>query len=601
MSQQAQPRPGITDLQKDNLERTLCMISEVAPGKRPDEMLLRYVMSKAEPMEPHSIRMIVEAWHQQHEQQLLQHHRQQLLLQQHQQQLQQQQQPQRQEQGQRPRSTATEITAASYDQQSNAQADSGEVKQQPIDTEEHFDSSSMDSDFEQSSKDQSEDKPGTYTSSAEHSHDQAAGQQKKTPSYQPDGQHRAPSLPAEGQQRAFPRQTEGQHAHSRQSALQQGAPTHLQRERPGGPHAQQQQQKPSQGQLQGQGFWPPTSLPQDPDASSNPLLQEGMPHWQRQMLRQAYAQQLALSQQSDGGRSLAHVLQQVSANPVEPQAQSHAQTGECQQESRPAAQAKQRKVEQGQNPQAGTMTGMRKGSSAESPRAVTHTRSPSLQRSGSLQRDESAGQVSLDAGTPPEPKSAEQGYQSQRLQTHQPHRRQGQRQQPQSSQSQLHDSRDQQSRPPSAQGAQQGHFQSQQPQPQQSQEGLPSQQPIPVNQAPQLSHLSRLASMSDDPPGQQDDSVRSELHAIQQQLLAKSRSRSTEADKQVCMCSNHCCTQVSARHCCTSITNQHQTALLATSLQHVCNGNVGVSVLNMYTICTYNDIYITTVCILYSA
>ncbi len=532
------------------------MISEIAPGKRPDEMLLRYVMSKAEPMEPHSIRMIVEAWHQQHEQQLLQHHPQQLLLQQHQQQLQQQQQPQRQEQGQRPRSTATKITAASYDQQTHAQADSDDVKQQPIDTQEYLNSSSMDSDFEQSSKDQSEDQLGAHTSSAEHSNDQAAGQQKKTPSCQADGQQRASPLPAEGQHRAFPRQTEGQHAHSRQSALQQGASTHLQREHSGGPRAQQRQQQPSQGQLQGQGFWPPTSLPQDPDANSNPLLQEGMPPWQRQMLRQAHAQQLALSQQSDGARSLAHVLQQVSANPVEPQAQCQAQTGESQQESVPDAQAKQRKAEQGPKPQAGMLTGMRKGSSAESPRAVTHTRSPSLQRSGSLQRDESvgrslqrdesAGRVSLDAGTPPEPISAEQGYQSQRLQTHHQHRLQGQMQQPQSSQSQLHESRDQQSRPLSSQGAQQGHFQSQQPQPQQSQEGLPSQQPIAAKQAPQLSHLSRLASMSDDPPGQQDDAVRSELHAIQQQLLAKSRSRSTEADKQVCTCSNHCCNQVFA-------------------------------------------------------
>ncbi len=542
MSQQVQPRPGITDVQKDNLQRTLRMISEIAPGKRPDEMLLRYVMSKAEPMEPHSIRMIVEAWHQQHEQQLLQHHRQQLLLQQHQLQLH-QQQPQHQEQSQRPGSTATEITAASYDQQTHAQADSDEVKQQPpIDTEEHFDSFNLDSDFEQSSKDQSEDQLGAHTSSAEHSHDQVGGQQQqKAPSYQADGQQGASRLPAEGQQRAFSCQTEGQHAHSRQSAPQQGAPTHLQHQHPGG-QAQQQQQQPKQGQ----GLWHPISLPQDPDANSNPLLQEGMPHWQRQMLRQAHAQQLALSQQSNGARSLAHVLQQVSANPVEPQAQSHAQTGESQQESFPAAQAKQLKAKQGANAQAGVMTGMHKGSSAESPRTVTHTRSPSLQRSGStqrdesvgrnLQRDESAGQVSLDAGMPPEPTSADQGYQSQRLQAHQTHRWQGQRQQPQSSQGQLHESRDQQSRPLSSQGAQQGHLQSQQPQPQQSQDGLPSQQPISVNQATQLRHLSRLASISDDPPDQQDDAVQSELHAIQQQLLAKSRSRSTDADKQVCTC-----------------------------------------------------------------
>ncbi len=529
ISQQVQQRPGITDVQKDNLQRTLRMISEIAPGKRPDEMLLRFVMSKAEPMEAHSNRMIVEAWNQQHEQQLLQQHRQQLLLQQHQKQ---QQQPQHQEQGQRQGSTATENTVASNAQQAHALADSDEVKQQPLDTQEYLDSSSMDSDFEQSSKDQSEDQLGTHTSSAEHSHDQAAGQQKKTPSYQADGQQRASPRPAEGQQRAFPRQTEGQQGHSRQSALQQGASTHLQRERPGG-HAQQQQ--PRQGQLQGQGLWPPSSLAQDPDANPNPLLQEGMPHWQRQMLQQAHAQQLALSQQSDGARSLAHMLQRVSANPVEPQ--SHAQTGESQEESVPAAQAKQREAEQRPSPQAGTMTGMRKGSSAESPRAVMQTHSPSMQRSGSLQRDESAGRVLLDAGMPPEPISAEQGYQSQRLQTHQPHRLQGQWQQPKFSQGQLHESqRDQQSRPPSSQGAQQGYFQSQQPQPQQPQEGLPSQQPISVNQAPQLSHLSRFASMSDDLPGQQDDAVRSELHAIQQQLLAQSRSRSTDADKQVCAC-----------------------------------------------------------------
>ena len=534
ISQQAQQRPGMTDVQKDNLQQTLSMISETAPGKRPDEMLLRFVMSKAEPMESHSIRMIVEAWRQQHEQQqLLQQHRQQLLLQQHQKQLQ-QQQPQHQEQGQRPGSTATEITAASYDQQTLAQATS-DVKQQPIDTQEYLDSSSVDSDFEQSSKDQSEDQLGTHASSAEHSHDQAAGQQKKTPSYHADGQHRASALPAEGQQRAFSRQTEGHRSHSRQSALQQSASAHLQHEHPSG-HAQQRQQQPSQGQLQGQGFWPPTSLPQAPDANSNPLLQEGMPHWQRQMLRQAHAQQLALSQQSDGARSLAHVLQQVSANSVEPQAQCHAQTGESQQESVAAAQAKQRKAEQGLNPQAGTLTGMQKGSSAESPRAVTQTRSPSLQRSGSLQRGESAGRVLLDAGMPPEPIPVEQGYQSQWLQVHQPHRLHSQRQQPQSSQGHLHESRDQQSRPPSSQGALQGHFQSQQPKPQQLQEGLPSQQPISVNQAAQLSHLSRLASMSDDPPSQQDDTVQSELLAIQQQLLAKSRSSSTDTDKQVCSC-----------------------------------------------------------------
>ncbi|KAL0025435.1 hypothetical protein WJX79_010369 [Trebouxia sp. C0005] len=255
---------------------------------------------------------------------------------------------------------------------------------------------------------------------------------------------------------------------------------------------------------------------------------EGMPHWQRQMLRQAHAQQLALSQQSDGARGLAHMLQQVSANSVESQAQHHTQAGKSQQESVPEAQAKQCKAEQGPDSQVATMTGMRKGSSAESPRAVTQTRSPSLQRNGSLQREESAGRVLLDAGMPLEPVSVEHG-QSQRLQTH---RLQGQRQQPQSSQGQLHESRDQQSRPSSSQGAQQGHFQSQQPQPQRPQEELQSQQPILVNQAPQLSHLSRLASMSDDLPGQQDDAARSELHAIQQQLLAKSRSRSTEADKQ---------------------------------------------------------------------
>jgi len=441
-----------------------------------------------------------------------------------------------------------------------------------------LDSSSMDSDFEQSSKDQSEDQLGTHTSSAEHSHDQAAGQQKKTPSYQADGQQRASPLPAEGQQRAFPRQTEGQHGRSRQAALQQGASTHLQREHPGG-QAQQLQQQPRQGQLQGQGLWPPSSLPQDPDANSNPLLQEGMPHWQRQMLRQAHAQQLALAQQSDGARSLAHVLQQVSANSVEPEAQCHAQAGESQQESVPAAHAKQHQAEQRPNPQAGTMTGTRKGSSAESPRAVTHTRSPSLQRSGSLQRDESAGRVSLDAGMPPEPVSVEQGFQSQRLQMHQLHRLQGQWQQPQSSQGHLHESRDQQSRPPSSQGAQQGHFQSQQPLPQQPQQGLPSQQPITVNQAPQLSHLSRLASMSDDPPSQQDDAVQSELHAIQQQLLAKSRSRSTDADKQVCMCSDHCCTQVSAQLCCASIT----TSTKQHCLRQVCSMSATEMLASVYS------------------
>ncbi|DBA77188.1 TPA: hypothetical protein ACH3X1_009762 [Trebouxia sp. C0004] len=529
ITQQVQERPGITDVQKDNLQRTLHMISEIAPSKRPDEMLLRFVMSKAEPMEAPSIRMIVEAWNQQHEQQLLQQHRQQLLLQQKQKQLQQQQQ-QHQEQGQRRGSTATEYTVASYAQQPHVQADSNEVKQQPTDTQQYPDSSSMDSDFEQSSQDKSEDQLGSRTSSAEHSHDQAAGQQKKTLSYPADGQQRSSPLSAEGQQRAFPRQTEGQHGHSRQSALQQGAATHLQHEH-AGDHAQQRQQQLRQGQLQGQGLWPPSSLAQIPDANSNPLLQEGMPYWQRQMLRQAHAQQLALTQQSNGARSLAHVLQQVSANPVEPQAQCHAQSGESQEESVPAAQARQRKAEQGPSPRTGAMTGMRKGSNAESPTAVMQTRSPSLQRSGSLQRDESAGRVSLDIGMPPEPLSAEQGYHSQRLQTHQPHRLQGQWQQPQFSQGQLHESKGEQSRPPS-QGAQHGYFRSQQPQPQQSQEGLSSQQPSLVNEAPQLSHLSRLASMSDDPPGQHNDAVRSELHAIQQQLLAQSRSRSLDADKQ---------------------------------------------------------------------
>jgi len=210
ISQQVQQRPGITDVQKDNLQRTLRMISEIAPGKRPDEMLLRFVMSKAEPMEAHSNRMIVEAWNQQHEQQLLQQHRQQLLLQQHQKQ---QQQPQHQEQGQRQGSTATENTVASNAQQAHALADSDEVKQQPLDTQEYLDSSSMDSDFEQSSKDQSEDQLGTHTSSAEHSHDQAAGQQKKTPSYQADGQQRASPRPAEGRVVHHYRQSQPLQAH----------------------------------------------------------------------------------------------------------------------------------------------------------------------------------------------------------------------------------------------------------------------------------------------------------------------------------------------------------------------------------------------------
>jgi len=90
-SPQPQQRLSLTNTQRSNLHQAFCTVNELALGKRPDDTLLRFIMSKPEPMYLDSTKMVVASWSQQLEQRALQQHQQHLLIQQRLQQYQQQQ------------------------------------------------------------------------------------------------------------------------------------------------------------------------------------------------------------------------------------------------------------------------------------------------------------------------------------------------------------------------------------------------------------------------------------------------------------------------------------------------------------------------------
>lgn len=577
-SQPAQQRPGLTDIQKGNLQQVLHTVSELAPGKRPDQMLLSFIMSKTEPMDLGSIKGTVEAWCQQLDQQALQQHRQQLLLQQHQQRLQQQQQ--QQGQGQSPGVTATgPLKTSSVSQhQDRAIATPKDLHealtQQSSDQQEQSGSSDMGSDVGQSSEEESRE---PHTDSAQHSYGTAGGHQRVS-AHQPEGQQpRDLSAQSEGHQRALSqqpsrRQLSSLHqADAQQRSLSHAhiggqqrlnpkniAPSHppdpglfqqkhlvlgQQRESLSLPldsqadHEQQQQHR--QGQLQQQGSYSQSALAGQQDG--NPMLQVGMPNWQQRMLQQAHTQQLALSQQATqgatGGPTLADMLQRVQASAAHPPGQTLSQGGQPQQQQAEQAQPEQLEADGFQGAQAPTAAPLLLGTPPDSPFAGMQMQSSSLQRDGSLVRGESSGRVSLEPSEQSRQSSPDERRQSQWLQMHQLHGQRTPVPKLQDGQHMGHQGKLQGNSQQLDKMGQQGHMQQphvKQGHSQKSQERPLSQLPLSADQSPQLSHLARSVPMSHHQPSHPSEAVRSELQSIQQRLLAQSRSRSTEPAKQVC-------------------------------------------------------------------
>ena len=472
ISQQEQRDSRLTEIQEANFHKMSCIVLELAPGICPPTKLASHAKTQTEPMSAEALQsfagMILG-----YRQKLEQQH----LLQQRQQQLQQQQHQHQQQQRQ---SAIAEQNQKSLFAQQQAQAHA--QRQQALEV---MAKPQLDKQAESSHSVSHDSGCGSEYSSGPDSLEQTHAAQKL------QGQS---ALPQQHDQIGVGHQgSSQQRLLSQQGALPASTQANAQRQ-----WQQQQQQQQLAGQLQQQGFWPqsPQLQPQLPEA--NPLLQPGMPDWQRQLLLHAHPQQQPPAQQAEVEQAQPNKLPQAATKPWQAQKQAP---------EYPQAESHQ-------------------GSAAKGLGSLMQTNSLSLQGHASNNAKQ------LNAARHPQTAA------SRKADKEQPQSQQDQLQQAQAEQDLMQSQQNQLRRAQSGLGQLQ-HPHSQQGQsPKQQrllhpQAGPMSQQAFSAHQSQQLNQLSKLASLSHGLPGHQGDSVRSELQAMQQKLLAQHPPHSSESNSQV--------------------------------------------------------------------